>query len=280
MEEQVVQTENTGVESAPAAEVQEQVIEPVGNEPAGETNGDASPQNNFEKAFAKRLAEQKEKWEQEVSTKYAGYNELTEKAKQAEQYQANLDRVARFYGFEDHDSYMQAIEQAEHERQIQAEAAKYGVPEDFIRQELLPVKSELETLRREREAAQKERERIQQEESNSRAWGELFTAFPDVGESIKNWKQGDPRPEWHTEEFDKYMQRGYAPVDAYRLTNQERIMRQKEQEVLARISERNEKSLLPGNDRPSNAAFSMEHASFDDIKAISERVRRGERIVP
>lgn len=276
MEDQVIQTENTGVEEAPAAEVQEVVsAEQVGTEAAGDTQ----PQNNFEKAFAKRLAEQKEKWEQEVNTRYAGYDELAEKAKQAEQYQANLDRAARYHGFEDHASYMEALDQAEHERQIQAEAAKYGVPEDFIRQELFPVKSELEALKREREAAQKERERIQQEEANSRAWGELFTAFPDVAESIKSWKQGDPRPEWHTEEFDKYMQRGYAPVDAYRLTNQERIMRQKEQEVLARISERNEKSLLPGNDRPSNAAFSIANASMDDIKAISERVRRGERIV-
>lgn len=64
----------TGVEDAPAAEVQEEAVEP--SEAGVETEVVAEPEkpNNFEKAFAKRLAAEREKWQKEVSEKYGDYD--------------------------------------------------------------------------------------------------------------------------------------------------------------------------------------------------------------
>ena len=64
----------TGVEDVPAAEVHEEAAEP--SETGVETEVAAEPekQNNFEKAFAKRLAAEREKWQKEVSEKYGDYD--------------------------------------------------------------------------------------------------------------------------------------------------------------------------------------------------------------
>jgi hypothetical protein len=64
----------TGVEDVPAAEVHEEVVESseTGVEPT--VAAEPEKQNNFEKAFAKRLAAEREKWQKEVSEKYGDYD--------------------------------------------------------------------------------------------------------------------------------------------------------------------------------------------------------------
>jgi len=58
----------TGVEDVPAAEVQEE------SQTGVEDQAVAEPGNNFEKAFAKRLAQERAKWESEVNSKYKDYD--------------------------------------------------------------------------------------------------------------------------------------------------------------------------------------------------------------
>lgn len=69
-----------GVESAPAAEVQST----EGTEPTTGVDPTAAAEqkepNNFEKAFAKRLAAEKAKWEQDTKQKYGDYEVVKEVA--------------------------------------------------------------------------------------------------------------------------------------------------------------------------------------------------------
>lgn len=72
----------TGVESASAAEVQTETPEVTESQTGVETQAAAEPekQNNFEKAFAKRLAAEREKWQSETSEKYKDYDTLKDVA--------------------------------------------------------------------------------------------------------------------------------------------------------------------------------------------------------
>lgn len=74
--------EETGVESVPAAEEQTVPAPPETDEPAPETGVEeqavAEPkekENNFEKAFAKRLAAEREKWEKERQAELEKYKD-------------------------------------------------------------------------------------------------------------------------------------------------------------------------------------------------------------
>lgn len=89
------------------------------------------------------------------------YDKVQERATQLEQQAKNLDRVAKFYGYDSSEAYLQALDQAEQDRQVQEEADRLGVPEDFIRSELQPLKGELEQLRQEREQLQLKEQQIQ-----------------------------------------------------------------------------------------------------------------------
>lgn len=67
----------TGVEDAPAAEVSSEITEDVETSETGaneEVAAEPEKQNNFEKAFAKRLAAERDKWQKEVSEKYKDYD--------------------------------------------------------------------------------------------------------------------------------------------------------------------------------------------------------------
>lgn len=69
----------TGVDVAPAAEVSSEepetaVVEPSEEGAKEEVAAEPEKQNNFEKAFAKRLAAEKAKWEKDVSEKYKDYD--------------------------------------------------------------------------------------------------------------------------------------------------------------------------------------------------------------
>lgn len=65
----------TGVDIVPAAEEQQTAQVDSSSETGANTEVAAEPEkiNNFEKAFAKRLAAEREKWQSEVSEKYKDY---------------------------------------------------------------------------------------------------------------------------------------------------------------------------------------------------------------
>jgi hypothetical protein len=72
----------SGVETAPVAEEQSQVNENTADESGVESKAAAEPekQNNFEKAFAKRLAAEREKWEKDQSEKFKGFDDYKKAA--------------------------------------------------------------------------------------------------------------------------------------------------------------------------------------------------------
>lgn len=70
--------EESGAEPAPAAEVQTETVEVPESQTGAEPTAAAEPekQNNFEKAFAKRLSAEREKWQAEVQQKYGDYDDV------------------------------------------------------------------------------------------------------------------------------------------------------------------------------------------------------------
>lgn len=121
--------------------------------------------------------------EDEVPTwiqKGLNYDKVSEKAQQAERYQEMLDRTAKYYGFNDSDSYIQALEQAEMEQRIQQEAEKLGVGEDVIREHLQPLNQKVSEYEkqlnelREADLVRKVESQIQNMENDT-------SNFPDFG---------------------------------------------------------------------------------------------------
>lgn len=72
----------SGVETASVAGEQSQVNETTANESGVESQAAAEPdkQNNFEKAFAKRLSAEREKWDKEQSEKFKGFDDYKKAA--------------------------------------------------------------------------------------------------------------------------------------------------------------------------------------------------------
>lgn len=145
MEEDQVMQEESGVETAPAAEVQESGVEtPVSAEPKD---------NNFEKAFAKRLAAKEQEWQakiQELESRYKDYD-------------AYKDVADYFREVNQAPDVMSLKERIEMER-LQQRADQQGIsPEMQRRLEQLEAKAaEADQLKQQRE--QEERERAEQEQ--------------------------------------------------------------------------------------------------------------------
>lgn len=193
------------------------------------------------------------------------YDKVQAKASELEGQVKYLEKRARQEGFDDVQSYLKAIDEFEQQQQIQAEASKYGVPEDFIRAELQPLKSELEQLRQEREKYQ-QNDVVRQIDSEIATLSQKYDDFAGMKDEV----------------MDFAIERGYKLEDAYRLMTYESKMEQaalkKEQETLARVTGRDAKQVLPSKDSPNNVQFDPANMTFDEIAAVSRRVQNGERI--
>lgn len=112
--------EQSGVESVPAAEGQTEVQTEVAPDTSSTPDGTTEPQgqNNFEKAFAKRLSAEREKWQQEVGDKYKHYDAYERAAKY----------LQKQNGIDDPLTLKEQIEMAE----LQEQAEKQNVPVDVL----------------------------------------------------------------------------------------------------------------------------------------------------
>jgi hypothetical protein len=153
------------------------------------------------------------------------YDKVQQKATELEGQVKYLEKRARQEGFDDVQSYLKAIDEFEQQQQVQAEASKYGVPEDFIRAELQPLKSELEQLRQEREKFQ-QNEVVRQVDSEIATLTQKYDDFAGMKDEVLNFA----------------IEKGYRLEDAYRLMTYESKIEaaalKKEQETLARITGR------------------------------------------
>lgn len=260
MEDQV-QMEQTGVEGVPVAEVQEvetpteqQSSEQVDN--TGVEQSEVAAQND-EKGFAKALKAREEQIRAQLEQEYGS------KAKEAERYQEMLDRTARFYGFDNHDEYMAALEQAEQDRLIQQEAEKMGVPEEVIREHMQPMKQKLS------EYEQKLRQ-IEEQEQFRKIQAEL----QDLSSRYSDFDQ------YKQQVLELAGNRGYTLEDAYKIaTYEDRLnaaANQARQETIRNIQQNAETSTGSlGADSPDQAA-GYAAMSAAERKAFRERVKAGQ----
>ncbi|MFD1136739.1 hypothetical protein [Paenibacillus urinalis] len=204
--------------------------------------------------------------EDEVPTwvqKGLNYDKVSEKAQQAERYQQLLERTARINGFNDVESYQQALEQAEQDRKIRAEAERLGVDEDVIREYVQPINEKLSKY--EQEIKQfREQETLRMVESQIQT---LSAKYPDFGKHQDSIIQMS-------------IEKGYDLEDAYILTtHQERVNAAKQEaqrETLKNIQRNADSSTgFLGEDAPDQDG-SYASMSAADRKAFRERVKRGE----
>jgi hypothetical protein len=193
------------------------------------------------------------------------FDTVKQKADQFEQHAKHLEEVAKYSGFSNPDELIQAIQQSQEQERIQQEAQRLGINEDAYRQHIAPVNDEVSQLRNELQQI-KQQESVRAIESEINSLKSKYDDFEQHEERI----------------FDLAVEKGYSLEDAYKLATYEdklsSISKQTEQEVLARISGRDEKQVLASNDQPSDTSFDPTNMSLEDIEKISERVRRGERI--
>lgn len=142
----------TGVEDVPAAEVQD--------------DG-----KDFSKALNARTEQIRKKMEDDYNSKYEGYENYKKQADLAL-------RTARHYGFDDVESYERALEQAEQEQRISAEAQRLGVDEDVVRQYLQPLNEKVTGYEKELQQL-READQLRQIEAKITAMEHDSVNFPD-----------------------------------------------------------------------------------------------------
>lgn len=193
-------------------EVYEQGIPTESIETPAEGN-DSPPQEEPRGIKVKYNKEERFVPEDEVPNwvqKGLNYDKVSEKAQQAERYQQNLDRIAKFYGYESHEDYMTALEQEEQNRILQETAMRYGVDEEFLRSEFNPIKKELDQTKSELQQL-REAESLRQVENQIASMERDTDKFPDFGK-------------YKNDVINIAATRGYTLEDAYKIaTYEERV---------------------------------------------------------
>lgn len=210
MEEQI-QVVDSGVTSPVAGEQVAEVIEAQESSPNTETGvtpdvagqEDGEKQNNgqaIQAEIARREAKMQKKYEEQYGS-----------------YQKNLERTAKYYGYENVDSYVEALEQAERQRDIQAEAERLGIDESVVLEHLQPLREKVERL------TQKEQE-YQQLQQSLEIQKELVT----LRDKYKDFDQ-------YTEKIvDIVGAKGYSLEDAYVLASYQDKMSRLERDTEAK----------------------------------------------
>ncbi|WP_433748225.1 hypothetical protein [Paenibacillus amylolyticus] len=166
-------------------EVVQETVEQVADQQVDtQTEGqDSPPQEEPRGIKVKYNKEERFVPEDEVPTwiqKGLNYDKVSEKAQQAERYQQMLDRTAKYYGFNDPDSYIQALEQAEMEQKIQEEAEKLGVGENVIRDHLQPLNQKVSEYEKQLNEL-READLVRKVESQIQSMENDTANFPDFG---------------------------------------------------------------------------------------------------
>jgi hypothetical protein len=193
------------------------------------------------------------------------YDKVKQRAEELEKTASYIDKLAKMSGYQSTEEFLRAVEQAEEQRRIQEEAQRLGIDEEVYRQHFQPVNDELMQLRQELQSL-KQQEMVRQIEVEVNQLRQKYEDFDQYSDQV----------------FNLAAERGYSLEDAYKIvTYEDRIqkaLKQKEQEVLAQVTGRGQKQVLPSNDKPNQAKFDPASMTFEQIEELSRRARMGERI--
>lgn len=238
----------------------EQVTEPVGMDEA--TQVDTTPQEEYDIIrYNKEEVKIPVSERQTYLQKGYNYDKVQSQLEQTKEQAAYIERIARMQGFDSPQEFLQAFEEMEAQRKAEEEASRIGMDTEAFRQYLEPMKNELETLKQ-------ERERLQQAESQRQFDAELQRlkgVYPDF-EQVQD------------KVFDIAVNKGYDLEDAYILATHADKAKQIEQQTLAKVANRDQRQVLSSVDKPGNNVFDVNNLTPEQLKDISARVQRGERI--
>jgi hypothetical protein len=258
---------NHSVEQLEETTADNEVIENGENQTdSTDTTGTAEQSDDFiEVKYNKELMKIRRDEAPTYIQKGLNYDKVKQKAEELEKQVSYLDRLARLSGYQTTEEFLQAVEQAEQQRRIQEEAQRLGIDEEVYRQHFQPVNDELNQLRQELQSL-KQQEMIRQIETEVNQLKQKYDDFDKYSDQI----------------FNLAAERGYSLEDAYKIVTYEdriqSITKQKEQEVLAKVTGRDEKQVLASSDKPAITKLNPAEMSFEQIEELSRRARMGERI--
>jgi hypothetical protein len=174
----------------------------------------------------------------------------------ATEYEQHLNRIAQLSGYQTHDELLQAVEEAERDRERQ-QFEEAGIDPDKFN-ELLEKHPDVQ-FAKELKAKQAEEERIQSE------IGEFQEQFPDV--------QFDqiPKEVWQLQE-----QKGLSLLDSYLRVNFKSLAQQQEQVAIQKLQQNNLTS--PGSLSGGDVSHKTNVSSMgkNDFQSLVDKVLRGE----
>jgi hypothetical protein len=250
-----MEEENTSVNIEEVAETQtEQTEQTQETGVQSENNSEVAEPNTQDAETNARFAEQRRK------------QELDEYKTKVESYSSQLERTAKFNGFDSTEDYLKALDEAEQERNIKAEAEKAGLDEETYRQYLAPVNEKLKTY-------EQKIQQLENADMNRQIQSELtqlktdkdFAKYEEA--TINAWKS-NPAFENLTDayEFVSYKDKLAQTREA---TEQETIRK------LQQNGQSSTGSLGEGADTPKLSVKDMSKAEFEDMIL---RSKRGEKI--
>lgn len=226
---------------------------------AANTEEVAAPQTESTETVAAESVTEQTQQEADVTQTQAFAQRLKESTTQAEQ-RARDQVIAEMYGeshgIKTYADYQQAIRQAQQQR----EAQEKGIDPEFY--------SKFSSMEEKLASIEREKTLLQQDNALSND--------PNVGEFYKQYK---PQVQEMAKQFNTDYDTALTLLLRENLPNiMSGAMTKAEQAALAKVTGRDEKQVLSSNDKPNNVQFNPANMSLDDIRKISERVQRGERI--
>lgn len=189
------------------------------------------------------------------------YDKVQQQLEETRQQAAYLDRLASMSGYGNTQEFLQAVEQAEQQRQIQEQSQRMGIDEQTYQQYFQPVnqrlqayESEIQQLRTERLTAQIERQ-----------VNDLESKYPD----FKNYAN---------DAFNLAATRGYDLEHAYILASHQDRVRQAEQQTIKNLQQN--AATTPGalGESAEPPKLSVSNMSKDQFADMVRRVKNGESI--
>ena len=258
MEEQLQETivQETSIDTQPTSvEALEGASDiAIGAGESVDTSGDITQSQAFSKRLSEMTAKERTKIEAELKSQYEPKVQKLSK----------LEQIAQEFGFGNVDDYVAAVEEQAAQRRAEQEAQRMQIDLDTYNQYFNPVKQELTTLKQQLDT-------YKQAEVNRQVQAELKEL------------EADPLFAEHKQDvIDLAINKGYNLKDAFKLVTYDARLqlaqKQKEQEVLENVINRDERQVLSAGDKGNTMKFDVSKMSKSQMDEISRRVQSGERI--